>query len=95
MRQIDPSSFEPARSPPRRGYLEDEGEDHLHHRRGRRCARCGRRLGVGWTVPGAGLLLCRDCVRATSTSWTTRRVGRERGKGPRSPSEKGEVGGED
>jgi len=44
---------------------------------GRRCARCGRRLGDGgWTVVGVGRL-CRDCVRKVSPGWTIRRIGQE------------------
>lgn len=47
------------------------------HQTGRRCARCGRRLGDGgWTVVGVGTL-CRDCVRKVSTSWTIRKIGQK------------------
>ncbi|MDF0591785.1 hypothetical protein [Candidatus Methanocrinis natronophilus] len=75
--QVDLFSSGPGRDPLSRGYPEDDeaGTLPLHHR-GRRCARCGRRLGVGWTVVGAGML-CRYCVRVVSPSRTIRKVGRE------------------
>jgi len=83
LRRADLVSDGPGRGPSSRGYPEAEELVDVHrqkgrslplHHRGRRCARCGRRLGDGgWTVVGVGTL-CRECVRTVSTSWTIRKV---------------------
>jgi len=75
IRQSDLFSFEEGRSPSSRGFAEDhddEGEELPVHTWGRRCAKCGRRLGGGGLVVVGYGLCCWRCFNST----TTRRDGR-------------------
>lgn len=68
IRQADLSGFAEGSLPPRGGDVDDEGEELPVHTWGRRCAKCGRRLGggglkvLGW--PG---LLCWNCYHSTTS----------------------------
>ncbi|MDD3566636.1 MAG: hypothetical protein PHN90_13320 [Methanothrix sp.] len=72
IRQADLFNFAEGSLPPRGGDVDDEGEELPVHTWGRRCAKCGRRLGGGGLeVVGYGLC-CWRCYNST----TTRRDGR-------------------